>query len=168
MPAQQFGLPFTQNDLFNGAAVDMQLPPGVAAVNIGNEFMGGFNGPAKGAPYVSPVSRCRGLSDSHHRKAKAAGSLEKNHECTFEGCSSKFSTDKDRRRHEITHQKVVNAAGKPCSETGWVCAHNCIKHENLHVYNRLDNFKRHMRRKHHLSAAEYNADEYWHQKGDLV
>ncbi|KAF6828897.1 hypothetical protein CPLU01_08223 [Colletotrichum plurivorum] len=64
--------------------------------------------------------------------------------CDQPGCEKAFATQKDLRRHQRTHGTPdgVAAAGYRCRVPG------CRKARTGHVYNRRDNFVRHLRTKH--------------------
>jgi len=63
----------------------------------------------------------------------------KDHECPFNTCNKAFATVKDLNRHLKTHEK---GSGFRCP------VHGCGKARAGHIYNRRDNFLRHMKKKH--------------------
>ncbi|TDZ21719.1 Zinc finger protein GLIS1 [Colletotrichum orbiculare MAFF 240422] len=67
----------------------------------------------------------------------------KEHLCEEHGCGKAFATQKDLKRHKKTHGTLDgDSAGYRCRVPG------CRKAKTGHVYNRRDNFVRHLRTKH--------------------
>ncbi|KAK2041590.1 hypothetical protein LZ31DRAFT_472117 [Colletotrichum somersetense] len=63
--------------------------------------------------------------------------------CDEAGCDKAFATMKDLRRHKKTHETLDgDTSGYRCRVPG------CRKAKTGHVYNRRDNFVRHLRTKH--------------------
>ncbi|KAK1998724.1 hypothetical protein LX36DRAFT_21387 [Colletotrichum falcatum] len=63
--------------------------------------------------------------------------------CDEAGCDKAFATMKDLRRHKKTHETLDgDSSGYRCRVPG------CRKAKTGHVYNRRDNFVRHLRTKH--------------------
>ncbi|EQB52227.1 hypothetical protein CGLO_08151 [Colletotrichum gloeosporioides Cg-14] len=67
----------------------------------------------------------------------------KEYRCDETGCDKAFATQKDLKRHKKTHETLDgDSAGYRCRVPG------CRKAKTGHVYNRRDNFVRHLRTKH--------------------
>ncbi|KAJ0377816.1 hypothetical protein COL26b_004027 [Colletotrichum chrysophilum] len=67
----------------------------------------------------------------------------KEYRCDEAGCDKAFATQKDLKRHKKTHETLDgDSAGYRCRVPG------CRKAKTGHVYNRRDNFVRHLRTKH--------------------
>ncbi|KAK2770723.1 zinc finger protein [Colletotrichum kahawae] len=67
----------------------------------------------------------------------------KEYRCDETGCDKAFATQKDLKRHKKTHETLDgDTAGYRCRVPG------CRKAKTGHVYNRRDNFVRHLRTKH--------------------
>ncbi|KAF4913552.1 Cell wall transcription factor ACE2 [Colletotrichum viniferum] len=67
----------------------------------------------------------------------------KEYRCDEAGCDKTFATQKDLKRHKKTHETLDgDSAGYRCRVLG------CRKAKTGHVYNRRDNFVRHLRTKH--------------------
>ncbi|PHH49902.1 hypothetical protein CFIMG_002950RA [Ceratocystis fimbriata CBS 114723] len=83
----------------------------------------------------------------------------KDHKCTHNGCEAAFSTRKDLKRH-------INSAHST-SKTGHVCRMpGCGKNVSRKVYNRSDNFLRHLRTAHfHEDIDVTNALRTWLDDG---
>ncbi|TQN66626.1 Zinc finger protein GLIS1 [Colletotrichum shisoi] len=63
--------------------------------------------------------------------------------CDETGCDKAFATMKDLKRHKKTHETLDgDSSGYRCRVPG------CRKAKTGHVYNRRDNFVRHLRTKH--------------------
>ncbi|GKT55677.1 zinc finger protein zic 4 [Colletotrichum tofieldiae] len=63
--------------------------------------------------------------------------------CDDAGCDKAFATMKDLKRHKKTHETLDgDSSGYRCRVPG------CRKAKTGHVYNRRDNFVRHLRTKH--------------------
>ncbi|ROT35772.1 hypothetical protein SODALDRAFT_320283 [Sodiomyces alkalinus F11] len=78
--------------------------------------------------------------------------------CDEPGCDKAFATQKDLKRHKKTHEKVDDSGAAP---KGYRCrVPGCRKAKTGHVYNRRDNFVRHLRTKHvglDLDAEEFGS-----------
>ncbi|KAI8222008.1 hypothetical protein K4K57_010924 [Colletotrichum sp. SAR 10_99] len=67
----------------------------------------------------------------------------KEYRCDETACDKAFATQKDLKRHKKTHETLDgDSAGYRCRVPG------CRKAKTGHVYNRRDNFVRHLRTKH--------------------
>ncbi|EGY21500.1 Zinc finger protein like [Verticillium longisporum] len=69
----------------------------------------------------------------------------KDYHCDEVDCCKAFATHKDLKRHKKTHEKLDGGA----AAQGYRCrVPGCRKAKTGHVYNRRDNFTRHLRTKH--------------------
>ncbi len=87
---------------------------------------------------------------------------DKMHACEETACGKAFATQKDLKRHKMTHDKLGSSAGSKAggAASGYRCnVSGCVKARSGHVYNRKDNFDRHMHSKH--PDLDYEASNYW-------